>query len=350
MFAFSRRVIELAVALLVLSHCATYVKIPVVSSTPEGFQQTMRAGRNVVLVQTPYQERSVSGLPPDWSRSVIGAVEKAIVGYGYFRLVDPGSRRMRLEELARSQTGLTSRQKELGRELAVDGFLFVDIAGTPAYDCRQTIDYDTRSECLRRDSQGKCLESRDVRERIVTGEIHFSMPLRGRLINTETGQALAHQHDRATRTQNHRGNPACPAVLKSFEAALSDSSRGIIDRLSPRVTRYSVPLLKDTPKVENRDDIKKALVAGIEWADTNPPNLTEAQKHWEVALRISGYQSASAFWNMGVAYWATGNLDQAEESFRRAEQVGGNSFVSGSIRRVLALFRAEKERRDQEDD
>jgi len=349
MFA-SRRGIGPGFAFLVLSYCTTYVKIPVVSSTPEGFQQTMRAGRNVVLIQTPYQERSVAGLPPDWSRSVIGAVEKAIVSYGYFRLVDPGSRRMRLEELARSQTGLTSRQKELGRELAVDGFLFVDISGTPAYDCKQAIDYDTRSECLRRDSQGKCLESRDVRERIVTGEIHFSLPLRGRLINTETGQALAHQHDRATKTQNYRGNPSCPAIVKSFEAALGNSAQSIIGRLSPRVTRYSVPLLKDTPKVENREQIKAALVAGIDWADTDPPNLAEAQKSWEEALRVSSYRSASAFWNMGVAYWATGDLHQAEESFRRAEQVGGNTFVSGSIRRVLALFRAEKERRDQQDD
>jgi hypothetical protein len=338
----------LALLGLHIASCTTYVKIPAVTQTPQGFTGAMRGGRNIVILRVPYQEPYISGLASNWSASVLGAVEKAINDYAYFRIIDPGSRRMRLEALAQSQTGLTSTQKQLGQELAIDGFLIVEIAGSPAYDCKQKISFETRNECLQRNSEGKCMSSRDVREKIITGEMHFAMPLKARLVNVETGQALAHQHDRPSVTANYRGNEACPAITRSFESALSASAGAIVSRLSPRVTLFSVPLLKDGPDGPSEDATEEALKAGIKWAKTDPPQMEEAQKHWQEALRVSNYKSASAFWNLAVIAWAQGDMDGAEQNFRRAQGLGGQSFLSSGMQKAFSLFAAEKKRMSME--
>lgn len=367
-----RRCTLVLVAGLVLSFgCSTYIKIPVVTSMPDNFMQTMRGGKRVALVLVP-AAKGIMSLNDfgDYESTIEGAVAGALSDYRYFDLVDISSRKTRLKEIAHSMSGLTRAQQGIGKELNVDAFLFVQIPQSPKHDCRYSSSTRVEQECIYYDNKNNCTGYRDRTIRVNTATLTMTVYVQGRLVNVESGRTISHQAtnvgaatggtgiagmlsrfgvggDSSVFTATSENAPVqCPSVLNAFGKSVRVAAYRLADKISPKVTDYPV-VVDDDPigspeKAEDR--VKKLLKKGNKWAEAEPPNLEQAAAAWTEALDASGGKSASAHWNLAVAAWARSDYDAADKHFKLAETTGGPDFMSSKKNNVRSKFLEERKR------
>ena len=356
--------------------CTTYVQIPVVSSMPARFGQTMKGGRRVAVVLLRPKELDMSEFG-DYAATLYGAVRNAVEAYRYLVVVDTASRRQRLEEIAFSRTGLTSEQQAMGQELSADAFLFIEVPQAPQHSCTRSSAQTQQSRCKKNNDKGECIETEYYTVTKYTATLNMAVYVQGRLVNVATGQTLAHQATnvgarRALGTDRENswlfrtlgGNagelsvtstgspPSCPSVLTAFEESARVAAFVLAQNLSPRITDMEVPLEDRMIGVPDKaaDRVKAHIKRGIKWADRKPPNLDEAFRSWKAALDLSGGNSVAALWNIAVVLWSRGDYDGSLIHFRKAERIGGPDYLDGSLADTFSRFLKEKERVEKERD
>jgi tetratricopeptide (TPR) repeat protein len=165
-----------------------------------------------------------------------------------------------------------------------------------------------------------------------------------RMVNVETGRAVAYSYARPYRQISSPGNLRCPSGLKAFDESLAVASQEIADHLSPKVDVYDVALETDVDEVDPGVSkiVKGYLQEGFKFAETN--NLEAASEQWEEALAESGGASAAAYWNLAAYKWYAGDMDSAQDYFRRAIRTGGPGWLDADKRETYALFKSEYRR------
>ena len=336
--------------ILLGSACGTYIKIPVVSRIPREYMELMKGGRKIALVAVASRGLNLNNYG-DWAGGLQGVQERTLRRYGYFQLLDLGGRDSRLREIAYSQTGLTDEQKEIGQELAADGFFFIEIPRQPAYDCKKYETFKTKTSCTKRGKivrnnveQYVCTEKKTVLVKSTYYVTTLTVFLKGRLVNTETAQSISPTHAEPI----YQRGDSCVSYGRMFASAAESASESIARALSPLVSKLDVPL-DDKPvgvPESAAAAVEKLLEEGVGLADDSQFKL--ARDKWKEALQRSAQSSANAFWNLAVYYWYAGDMQAAEDHFRRAERLGGIEYMDKSKMNVYSRFLHEQKRRETE--
>jgi len=352
----------LALVSVTAAGCVAYVKVPVVTKMPEGFMETMRGGKKVGIVFVPPKQPPSWFAQMDWSRVILGEANNMLVRYRYFKIVDVSqkTRQARLQEIARSSSGMTGGTKTIGKELSIDGLIFFEIPQQPLTNCRVTsrlvrVCRAYSRYCSSRYSDGRCSNwSRRCdywgTERRYTAIRTTTVFLQARLVNVETGLSKAFSNSEPYTSRVH--GPSCASALDNFNKAAIIAAGKVIARISPVVSDLKVPTEIKPIGVPDKLQKKVNLLmeVGNKYAQADPPDFDSAKDKWQEALKASGHTSASAYWNLAIYNWYSGNLDKAEEYFKKAEKAGGPGYATGSPGcmgepRVNFLSRFKKEKK-----
>lgn len=287
----------------------------------------------------------------EWQETVRAAMKTTLEEYGYYVVVDIESRSQRYNELARSQTGITKNQKALGQELNIDHLFYVNMTAAPRLECKTEIITNYRQVKKRIKTKDGIVE---ISEIVPTKEIqrilYLTIFLEATLVNIETGRSISSSSQEPYVLSGFVGNPDCPSELVAFNEAIKTAAKKIADRLSPRVEIISVPLEKKDPSISvgNKKLVNQLLEDGVKWLESG--NVEEAIKSWQLALEESEGTSKSAYWNIAVAMWYQGELEQAQKYFDQAMKLGGSDFFDSSKRKFYTIFKQEKKRIEEEED
>ncbi|MBW7857658.1 MAG: hypothetical protein H3C43_05045, partial [Leptonema sp. (in: Bacteria)] len=264
---------------------------------PTNFLQTMKGGKKVGIIAVPPQTNSQLSEFGDMTSTIQGAAENAFRDYRYFTIVDISSRADRMQEIALSQTGATNEQRQIGQEMSVDAFLYLEVPNPPQAECKQSSRQESRQVCTQYDSNKKCLNYQTRFINISSATLTVKVAVKGRLVNIETGRTLTYTASNiGGANQNisnsllrsltsgssgqyvnevEEGNASCPSVLASFEKEVSKAAKDLAANLSPKVVDYAVIIEDDlagTP-ANAKDSVKSQLKMAINWMNSSNPNL-----------------------------------------------------------------------------
>lgn len=333
-------------------YCKTGIPIPVVTNMPKDFGAVMQGKKNVGVILVPSKENWLQklGYQMDWTAVVQSAVETALKDYRYFSLVDVSSQKERLMKIAESQSGITAQQKQIGQQLALDALLFIQMTAQPLYECKveEVLDKAAIAQNVMRAAQGQPL----IPTKQPTGIMYLTVFVSGKLVNVETGRSIPQGSNKPFRKENGLGNTSCPSILDSFDGALQFAAQTIATGVSPKIEDIQVIVESDPIGASDatKKNVEAYLKQGIKWAGAKPPNLEKAAELWKKALDTSGGKSASAYWNLAIYKWSTGDLIGAKEYFAKAEKAADNpDWISAGDRMdTVSKFEEEKKRLDKE--
>lgn len=316
------------------------------SATGAKLKAVLEGGRNVGVVAAKTNPRILAriGYENDWSDTMEGAVTTAVAEKGFFEVVDLSGRKERLRELAYTQSGMTGESLAIGRELAVNSMLTVQMTNAPRQECKREMvaDYTGYAMDLAlAKAQGDSTDGASLEKK--TGVLYLTVYVVGRLTSVETGRTVTYSHTKPFRQVNKPGDTDCPSALAAFDGAIDQAARGIADNLSPKIVELPVPLMEDGDGVrddEARDLVTGYLSSGNEWAEV--ADFDRAAKDWRRALNESSGDSVSALWNLAVYSWYSGDYDDAERYFDRALDGGGPDWLDGAKRELMARFSEQK--------
>lgn len=286
-------------------------------STGANLQQVMGVRQNVGLIAVkPEQRFSKRFRFEDWGPTVETRVRQKINEFGYYNLIDIESRRAQLTELARSQSGTSSNQLAIGRQLSADGLLFITMTREPRF--------------------GSCIPMRDNHNNLFGYSQEVTVYVSGRLVNTETGRSLTYTNTKPIKHQYDADG--CGNYLSALDKAMDDAAGNVASALSPRVLTHRVNLSDDPGALGDENEekrIRDQLRSGIDWAKQD--NFEEAEREWQDALSASGRRSPGALWNLAVLAWRRGQMSEAEDYFRRFLRLQPND---SSSRKKYSMFRS----------
>ena len=332
-----------------LSGCATTIPVAIPRYPKKKGAQLrdiLGGRRNLAVVAAKFDKKYASQLgnsAQSWNQSIEAVVSKTLGELGYYKIVDLSNRKQRLQELAYSQAGLTEESLEIGRELQVHSFFVVRMTKAPQIKCKveEVEDYLTTAITITARSIIQPQEAGAINTGRPTGVLYTAMFIEGRLSNLETGRSVSHFYSQTLRLPSKAGNRSCSAPESSFEKIIINAGQELARNLSPKMTRLSVPLMKDSPDLRGkvRKEVASHLLGGLEWAQSG--DMDEAKLEWEEALRQSNNQSGGAIWNLGVYHWHMGNFERAEEYFVKIKRQKAR-ILDKKKRSLLALFNREK--------
>lgn len=350
--------------LIVLFSCKTTVpiKFPKFPDDTQGkkLRSVLEGKKKVAVIAKelpPAIQRGLDqrGLASEWKETIRAAMKTTLEEYGYYTVIDVDSRNQRYEELARTQTGLTRSQLNLGQEFAVDHLFFVNMVALPRVECKiemlkDLVAASSAALQLALAASGQNVKSDNTTVSRPTGVLYLTVFVEGTLVNVETGKSISYSVQEPYRLENQVGNTECPSELVAFNKALEESTKKIADKLSPRVITVPLPLEEEDEKIQAGDPktINSLLKDGVKWVEAG--DIEQAINSWQSALDESGGTSASALWDLAIAKWYMGDMEQAQKYFDQATQIGGSGFIDASKRKIIALFKQEKKRIEEEKD
>ena len=343
-------------------NCKTYIPIPIASSMPDNFMKIMRGGKKIGIV---YNIKSLDS-NESWSDTIQSSAENKIQEFRYFTIVDISKREARLKQIIYSQSGLTSNVMEFGNELAIDGLVYLNIPKVPKTscvttsrierrrgDCLQYKNYGTKKSCDEYKEQ-KCIKFTEepivkcIRWDYYSVTIYESYRtstvfLKGELMNVQTGAKLSYMNTMPF--SDMTVGKACTPELLSYHKAIEIATTNIIKNISPKISDYYVPL-ESSPKgspPKKKKIVKSYLKMGNEYVKMEPRDFEEANSYWKKALVESAHNSSSAYWNLALYSWYSGNVNQADQYFKKASDLGGVKFLKKN-RKFISLFKSEQKR------
>ncbi len=284
-------------------------------NTGDNLRDVMGVRHNVGIMAVPPARDFAAYRYETWARTVEARVRQRLNDYGYYNIIDIETRRAQLSELARSQTGVSEMQLAIGRQLAADGLMFISMTREPTF--------------------GACVPMRDEHQNLFGYYQEVTVYVAARLVSTETGKSLVYTN--VTPVRHQFDADGCGNRLSALEKAIDGAADNVAAALSPRVVTHNISLSDDPGALGDEAEekrIQELLKSGNEWAEND--NDEEAKRDWEEAASASGQRSPGAFWNLAILYWRRGDMDRAENYFRRFLQLKPSD---SSARKEYSMFR-----------
>ena len=362
-----KSIIQLTFLVLFFSACATTVPITIPRYPKKNGAQIrslLQGQRNVAVIVSKSKKNLFDvfkGYDRNWDDTVEAVTSKALTDFGYYNLVDTRTRKERLQSIAYSQSGLTQEALEIGRELQAHALFIVRLTSQPKAQCRiEDIKEEIHINTLPIHKKKKYNErsykypykpsyknsQQNTTTGIVTvkrptGVLYVTMYLEGRLTHLETGRAITHFYNETLRMPSVVGDRTCISPDNAFNKILQQAGYALARELSPRMTKFSIPLMESSPDLKgvDRKETNFHLKDGVKWAKSG--SMKEAKDAWDRALTASKNQSGASIWNLGVYYWHLGNFNKAEKYFGRFKKERLR-LLDNNKRRILTIFKEDK--------
>jgi tetratricopeptide (TPR) repeat protein len=263
-------------------------------------------------------------------------------GTGYFSMLERKELQKVLEEHALQMSGVIddSTIVEFGKILGVDGMVVGSVTAYRSEDKRGKekvkekvwkgeYEKDEKGNFIYERVGGKEVKKKKYVEELVDKEYinrEAVVGLSFRLVSIETAEIRASGSQ--TQTFSQKYYPQSDR-MPAKEALLSDLTDQVIRKFIPTMAPYKVTVSR---KFEKGND---QVNAGIELAQNNL--WDKATEVWEKETHLNP-QNPAAFYNLGIAYEATGDLDRAEQAFESALKIR----VKDLYMKALAQIRQRK--------
>ncbi len=343
-----------AASLLRGLQCAS-TSIPVlIPKYPEQNGRELRAvleGHRTIAVvaakATAEEEKQLGKLSESWGDTLEASISQALTKLGYYKLIDIGSRKTRLKEVAYSQSGLTKESLEIGRELQAQSLFVVRMTKAPVVQCKieEVEDYTTTAIAIAVRSVVVPDAAGSINTGRKTGVLYTSIFVEGKVSNISTGRSVSHLYSKSMRMPSEAGNRVCASPEAAYTTLLQEAGEAMALHLSPKIVKLAVPLMKNTADLKRRlepkmqAEIMAQLESGIKWAQSG--SMEEAKPLWQRAWENSRRSSGAAAWNLGVYYWQMDDSEQAEEYFAYVKKER-SSMLDHKKRKILIFFAQER--------
>ena len=312
------------------------VRIPVFPSNkgPQ-IRKVLKNNRNIAIIfalpDSSLHSSKKHEKMKNWAKMVEASASKLLTDLGYYTVIDLGSRKHRLREVASSQAGLTQSALNIGEESQAHSFFILRFTKIPEVSCKieelsvsgvnttVAVTSATVSTIFGRHNDG-VVNVKPVTA--LTSVNYANVSLEGKLVNISTGISVSDFRSRNVRKQGQHGDQTCPDANSFLSPIIRNTVIEVVSQLSPRMGDLEVNLIRETPSKDRillssseKRDMKQALKIGYDWAKEG--DLEEAKIEWDEAMRISKSSSAAAIWNLGVYYWQNGELEEAKKYFVR---------------------------------
>jgi hypothetical protein len=216
---------------------------------------------------------------------------------------------------------------DVAKLLGADGILFGEVS-QESEDQRYN---ESREKCVRYENK-KCVQSDKYQVSCVKRSAYFSFS--PKVINVASGQVVASEVLSAT-TEDSRCSDSSD-TLQSKTALLAAAKTKAIEKLREILAPYYVTM---EIKLITSDDTKmspqagKLVEEGVTWAKNG--RMDRACEHWHQAQALHGTGYAIPYL-LGVCSEVQGNLEGAEEYYRRADRNSGSPVreISEALGRV----------------
>ena len=334
----------------IISGCATYIPVPVVTAMPPGFLQVMQGGKRIAIRELA----PAAAVPAEFQyspASLAASTSAAIIRARYFRIIDTD---FKTDSLDFDLTFSPEARKQIGSS-TIDGTIVIQMNGIPAYNCQMADRYENRKECLKYEG-GQCVSERTYQVRISSTSARVRLPIRAVLQHIESGELILFTTQaEAEKSQSvENASASCASSSSLLTEAIAQAGVLISQRFSPTVADVEILIddsVDDVPE-EKRSAVEARLAAARKYVEAGAFDF--ARDEWENALSESGDRSISALWNLGVYSWYDGDLEKAANYFQKAASLADAGYAKSGKRclglsglsheEIISKFNAERRR------
>jgi tetratricopeptide (TPR) repeat protein len=256
---------------------------------------------------------------------VAGKFTNQLWSTNYFALLERKELQKVLEEHALQMSGVVNDSTivEFGKILGVDGIIVGSVDSYRSEDKkgREKVKEQVWTGAYEKDKEGNIVyeqtafgkqKKKIYREELVDKEFiarEASVSLSFRLVSIQTAEIRASGSQTESFSQKYF--PAHDKIPPK-EAILNDLTDRVLKKFIPTISPYKTKVSRTFEKGND------AVNTGIEMAQNNLWDKATAM--WETETQLNILNSA-AFYNLGIAYEVTGDLDRAELAYESALKI-----------------------------
>jgi tetratricopeptide (TPR) repeat protein len=195
---------------------------------------------------------------------------------------------------------------------------------------------EQRSRCAAKDANGKCTERRKEDVRCFRRRIELVPNIR--LIARDGALAYADNQSESVQDSRCDDDSSQFRSRETIVRGLADNiAARLRDALAPMQRRESIRVLEDRKGLSREDGehFKNAL----RLTKSDP---VAACRQWQ-AISAANANHAATIFNLGLCDEAAGDLDGAEQLYRRAAQLSPAGNIAGGLERIAARRRAARQ-------
>jgi hypothetical protein len=336
--------VALAIAVAILSGCATKIKVDMLQPAP--YHEASTTKRIAVLpFSGPNGESFASEL-----EGLIGNIY--INGTQYFTLVDRTAIDKTMGELQLSMTGAIDDKTaaQVGRMVGAEG---IYTGWVTVSKCTDSTFTRKRSECIQREIkydkngkayQGECLRWRNYTVNCTQRDAYFSCS--PKLIDVTTGRIIYSRNLSGTATSSGcKDTNPIRGKTELLEQAKSTVKRQLRNDIAPTRFTQEITIMDSKAGITSKDAVKK-MKQGIAYA--RKERLDAACELWEEA-RMLAPDSPSIFYNLGVCSEINGDYAAALHSYKKADKLLGepDDKITAALKRVSQALKDQKKLAEQ---
>ncbi len=288
-----------SIILIILNACGT-IKVPVTMMHP------------AEINMSPYKQIAIGEIRGDHGRDFSNGIKNRLVESGNFKVVDRSKMNQIMRELNLSQSDLTAsgNRAKLGKMLSASALVSGYLDGKYKED--------------RSSKKGTCTEvlgdGSKRKYSCTTYYLKGTYSTNGSIdvVDVETGEILRSKPLGAAYVSSTSATDARPTAIDKdslYTKCLSDNVEIFLKSIVPWDERVMVPFEKDGDIPELERGINQAKMGEMEEAIKIFARAAQAA---ETNGQIEAKSIANAYWDLGLAYKYTWQLDKAIKAFKKA--------------------------------
>lgn len=284
--------------LTLLNACAT-VKVPITVKHP------------AEINMSKYKQIAIAEITGRHGRGFAGEIKNKLVESGSFKVIDRSRMKAIMKELNLSQSDLTASKNraKLGKLLSASALITGYLDGKYKEDTSSK-----KSTCYKKSGKKTVEYSCTVRYRKGTYSTNGSIDV----VDVETGELLRSKALSAAYVSTTNATNARPAAIDRdslYTSCLMDNVKTFMRSINAWNETVLVPFKKDGDIPALERGINQAKMGEIEEAISI---FAKAARAAEGNAEIDADSIATAYWNLGLAYKYTWQLDKAIGAFKKA--------------------------------
>jgi len=312
-----------AIILFILSGCATKIKVKALYPS-----DIDRAARTKTIAITQFRGDTI-GVGGNFETKI---ANQTLDNRPYFTIISRTDIDKVLNEQRLQGSGLLdeSTSVNIGSLLGAEAIISGEVGNISRQDRHY---YENRRECIARDSKKKCTQYKRYRVDCVERSVGLNVNIK--MVDVSRGDIIYTNSYNKSINKNHCSDSwGSIASQSSMLNKIIDSiSSSFASKLTPKYVYFEVTLL-DSPDIDYSDKQKDKLKKALKLMSKKRYN--KAFRNFEYLVDSTNEQSYVALYNLGVANEALGNLKEAQQLYKSADNLTDDSIdeIDTALQRI----------------